>query len=196
MSESIRDHINQDSSSLPVRVIKIPLYRPEGKSKIICVGNLHHREQSGKLTTEPINFARYLSSDENPVQRKFKVGEQWTPIETAWIKDIGYIIITNKGSEPFQVVPTPEQEKEFFSRVIEVGYMLSRIVENNIVNNQTISKRTRTHFDPPQPSISNLIIPLWEIPVYEVLQGKPKDEQMYLRCKNGEVTVSIMIIPN
>jgi hypothetical protein len=203
---SIRDYM-KDTPSVEPRESRgrLAAYRPEGKPKVISVGNLHYRDAQGVVKSIPSNFAKFVDSEEQPLTRSFKIGEEWVPLELAWVKDCGYLLLRNDGGKQFQVVPTEEQRNEELSRVVEVGYMLKSSLPD-FVNETPVRSRgprnpaNRTHHDKflrvdQAEVVIPPIMPLWLIDVGAKLEGQPTSEPMYLRCRHGETTVTMMAIP-
>lgn len=174
---------------------RVATHKPDLAAKVVVVSRVHHRDTDGKVKFVTSRFARELSSREDCIIRRIVVGEAWVKLDTAWIDPVGYLIIENQGGKPFQVVPTPEQMEEARSRVVELGYPTSVIPEHP----EGRSNR-RTQWDKPRDIIplptEPVIEPFWEIVPGESMQGKPvKDRYIYLRCRNGEVTITYMALP-
>lgn len=197
---SIRDYMSANGESKqPTGLMRV--HRPEGKCKILGLGAIHHRDGQGNTKTINTNFARLLDSNDDPLQRKFSVGEEWVPLETGWVKSVGYLILRNDGGKPFQVMPTKEQAEEELSRIIEVGYLVKSSLDNLAEREiNPTKKKNRTHFDTRSLGEAEPTIPtvrtLWIIHPGEDMRGTPINDDIYLRCRHGEVTVTIMVVPN
>jgi hypothetical protein len=69
------------------------------------------------LSSEP--FSRWLSTDEQPFQRKQKAHEEWRPLEAGWLEAAGMVLLENERVR-FQVQPTPAQVAEAQEKIVEV----------------------------------------------------------------------------
>lgn len=198
---SIRDYMQgQSKEVIPLEeAIKRATHRPENPPRLIVNSNLYHRDTSGQTRGNPSRFVRILKGRDDPYIRRIIVGEQWIPLNTAWIPldQIGYLRIRNEGGKPFNVVPTPEQVEEEESRIIDIGYML---VLPQKENTAPTTKSKRTMFDPPlvkEPVVTFEPIPMWMIHPREHMEGKPYSTfPMFLRCRCGEVSVTIVAFPD
>lgn len=193
---SIRDYIKDNSIQAKLKTGVVTAHKPEQLPRVLVVTRVHHRDTDGKVKFVTSRFGRELQSKEDIYLRKIVVGEQWVVVDTAWVNPVGYLFIENTGGKPFQVIPTPEQLEEERSRIVEVGYKMVNVPEHP----EGKSKQRRDMFSPPReivPFVEPTITPLWVIHPGESMQGKPtKESLMYLRCRNGEVTVNIMATPN
>lgn len=176
-------------------------HRPDNSPKLIVYSNLHHRDTDSQLKSNTSKFVRILSSKEDVYIRKMTVGEQWIQLDTAWIKpdQIGYLRIRNEGGRVFNVQPTPEQVEEEKLRIVDIGYMLVNTHPEKKEEIPTI-KTKRTMFDPPlkvEPQIVVEPIPMWMVHPHEHMEGKPHPMfPMFLRCRHGEVSVTVVAVPN
>lgn len=197
-TNSIRDYVPEKVLVTKLPNKEIAIHRPEPTPKLIVVSHTYHRDKNGRARDITCRSVRELSNRDDCIIREMIVGEEWVQLESAWIKDIGYLVIRNNGGKPFQVIPTPEQLQEAQSRIVEIGYRL-QLPLNSLPEKKAIHS-TRTMFDPPQiiQEITPSYLTLWTIhPNGEPLQGKPSSSvPLYMRCLNGEVTVSMMIVPN
>lgn len=207
--QNIRDYMEKKSKekslTLPVEMVNpanplSPLFRPQQKPKLIVIKSVHHRNADGKVESLVVRHTRELASEDDPLMRTITVGEQWVKIDTAWIQPIGYFSFRNNGWKPFQVVPTPDQMKEAWSRVIEVGYS----VPKQIVQAKPVpydKRNPRTAFDNEIQSISvNEIIqeiePFWLIYPGESQDGRPvPNKDIYVRCQHGQTYLTIFALP-
>lgn len=185
----------------------IAVHRKDNVPKLIVHSRIYHRDKDGNVKGTLCRFLRSLTCTDDVFMRKMTIGEMWVELDLGWIQDIGYLSIQNHGGKRFNVVPNQEQLQEEQSRIIEIGYMVQSLTKESIDITQQTSlnriKKTnkRTHFDPPlikDDQLISPIMPLWLIrPGGEGIQGTPvSEEPMYLRCRHGEVTISIMCHPN
>lgn len=145
--------------------------QPYVKPKLLVISTAHYRGSDGKVKSIDCRIGRNIESKDDPIIRTVEIGEDWTPLESAWIKDIGYLFLRNDGGIKFNVVPTEEQINEAQSRVVEIGY---HVCGSTIVP-----------------------VSLWQIHVGECFQGKPiAGNDILLRCQHGKTNVTMMIHPN
>jgi hypothetical protein len=207
---SVRKSITTDnrvSVSLSSLINQL-VHKSDREPRLIVTSNLHHRDKEGQVKSSTSKFVRILGSKEDAYMRKIIVGEEWVQLETAWIKpeQIGYLRIRNEGGRAFNIQPTPEQVQEEESRIVDVGYLL---LNPEILSNFGLPeekyviptvKSKRTMFDSPlkeEPSIKIDPAPMWMIHPHEHMEGKPHlTLPMFLRCRRGEVSVTIFALPN
>lgn len=54
--------------------------------------------QTSELAGKP--YSRWLKSDDQPYKRSLPVGsEEWTPVETGWVKEIGLLVLRNQDEK-------------------------------------------------------------------------------------------------
>lgn len=201
MTEPNKGQITKDDKRKPITV-GVSAFRPdrERSTKLIVTSNVHYRYLDGRVATQSSRFARNIDNID-PVNRLLTIGEEWVELETFWIKRIGYLFLRNNGGKPFQKVPTEDEIREAQSKILEVGYMVSPLACAMTQPNPTgiPERKNRTHFD-QRPAVvetvAPIILPLWEIPPGDSMQGKPVNESVYLRCQKGETNVTIFVLPD
>lgn len=187
--EPIRDAIGTDKRTI------IPPTKPDRVPKTIVVATTHHRDSDGKVKSLVTRSTRALVSNDDPIIRKIKVNEDWIPLDTAWIKEVGHLHIMNEGGKSFQVVPTEEQRKEAQGRILEIGYLLQPVALPE-EKYKPVSRSKRTQFDTVEITAEIYPIALRIVHPGECDITVPTpDYQMYLRSRLGEITVSMMISP-
>lgn len=176
----------------------IPLHRPELPNKLTVTKKVIHRDKDGAHKFSEVRSTRVLSNQEEPYIRKMTIGETWTKLDFGWIQDVGYLQIHNRGGRPFQVIPTKEQIEEELSRIVDVAYLVSDLPTYAHPEKKNISNK-RTQWDAPLDKVTQepVYLPLWVIHPSEGVDGKPAlSIPMYLKCRKGQVTVSVFISPN
>lgn len=89
------------------------------KPRITVVETLYHQGVLGETpTTVTCQFSRELESDEQPYQRRCKVGEDPQPLDIGWIEEVGEIHIQNEEGRSLQVQPTNEEKAESAKKVL------------------------------------------------------------------------------
>lgn len=175
------------------------------QAKLIIVSNVHYRGVEGTVKTQTTRGARLIKSNDDPIERKITIGEQWYKLETAWIKTIGYLSFRNNGGKTFQEIPTPEQIEEAQAKIVELGFPLltpeEKCKEQSILQKRTmydgkiLSKEEKAQLEPQSNEPD--IIPLWQIRPGECFNAEPANGiDIYLRCQRGETSLSVFILPS
>ena len=96
--------------------------KPELKPRITVVETLYHQGVLGEIpTTVTSQFSRELESDEQPYQRRCKVGEDPQPLDMGWIEGVGEIHIQNEEGRFLQIQPTPEEQANIAKKKLRLG---------------------------------------------------------------------------
>lgn len=94
----------------------------ELKPRITVLETLYHQGVLGeKPTTVECQFERKLESDEQPYQRRSKVGEDPQPLDVGWIEEVGEIHIQNEEGRFLQRQPTDEEKVEIAKKILWLG---------------------------------------------------------------------------
>lgn len=183
-----------------------PTQQTDKQAKLILVSNVHYRGKDGTVKTQTTRTARFLKSSDDPIERKISIGEEWVKLETAWVKEIGYLSFRNNGGEPFRFVPTPEQIEEAQGKVIEIGFPLltperkyhqeqqTTLPKRTMYDGKVLSKeeKARLQLESNEPDI----IPLWQVRPGECFNAEPINNlDIYLRCQRGITSLSVFILP-
>jgi hypothetical protein len=159
--------------ALPVRTIDVTdVPTPIApRCRLTVVENVYHQPPGSDAMAVTSTYARWLDSDEQPHQRKTRIGESWQPIETGWVPEPGLILIENKGHH-FQVNPTDRQRKEADAKILLIG----------------------VHSAPGDAA--SFVIPFVEIAPGESLRISPREIQRWaIRCASGFVQTTITAFP-
>lgn len=98
---------------------------PVRKPRITVLETLYHQGVLGeKPTTVECQFERELESDEQPYQRRCKVGEDPQPLDVGWIEEVGEIHIQNNEGRSLQVQPTEEEKAETAKKSLSLGIQI------------------------------------------------------------------------
>ena len=81
---------------------------------------IHHEHFGEEPVSMNNTFSKMLGSEEEPYVRRGQVGEEWTEVETSWVKDPGYIVIVNRTGSDLQVDPTKKEKDRMGRQIIEV----------------------------------------------------------------------------
>lgn len=90
------------------------------RARFTFVGAVTHQSPDGVPTTAEIRAAAWLETDEQPWVRHTRVGADWVPLDTGYVKDARLVVVTNKGVA-FRVNPTPEQQAAADGAILSVG---------------------------------------------------------------------------
>lgn len=163
-----REELNDDPNirdEVPIRVV--PVKQP----RITIVSSVYHQIPGDKTSGPPQSkYYRWLESDEQPYSRTVKVGIEWEPIDTGWLKDKEHslLVITNSLKRLPSRKPTPEEEAEFYSHVLEIGW-----IEQD-----------------------NSVTPIGYIPVGEDIRISPLNMHRYrIRSQTPDGKYSIFLVP-
>lgn len=145
---------------------------PPSKGRVTVV----HRVMCQQVGENPFpietGFARWLETDEQPVGRTCKVGEEWTPLYHGWLESAGILIVVNEEGRRLAVVPTAEEAKEIDEKIVEVG------ISSPYMGKEFIQPFTTI---PPRG---------------EDMRINPIDlTRLRLRCRKGTARVTISLIP-
>lgn len=66
-------------------------------ARITIVSNIYHQLPGDNPYHLPDNCELEVASEEEPYQRKYKLGDSPVPIDTGWIEEIGLVHIANLG---------------------------------------------------------------------------------------------------
>jgi hypothetical protein len=74
------------------------------------------------------SFVRHLQhADEQAIERKIKVTNEWKPLELVWFNDkpelVGHLVLRNDEGRNLKVNQTAEQKAETAKKVIQVGLL-------------------------------------------------------------------------
>jgi hypothetical protein len=126
--------------------------------------------RGGEQATWESRFGRMLVTEEQPFVRKSKIGLEWQPLETGWVKDCACILLINEEGKLGHVYPTEEEKREVAERIIELGTV-------NGTDDSAVAD--------------------WEIPPGESFRGSPALDLRLLRirCRQGEARYTLVLVP-
>lgn len=157
------------------------------RGRLSFVGTVYHQLPNSQPSSSPINFSRWLNSDDTPFgPRKITVTEQWSKIDIAagWIKQCGFLIISNLEGRHLSRILTKEQREDINSKVIEVC----------LAPPPLSSYGPRDMHSPPVPKFSPIAYFL--IPPGEDLPVTPVDiSLLLLKCRKGEADCNLTFFP-
>lgn len=94
----------------------------QAKPRITVVETVSFQEPGEQPISSRQSFVAYCEgSDAAYVRPHMMIGEEWTPLDTGWIKDPGMVLVVNLEGHFTQVIPTQAERDEAELRVLEVG---------------------------------------------------------------------------
>ena len=149
-------------------------------SRYSVVGTIYHQTGGESPTSVVLQYTEKTELDEQPYQRKIKIGKEWTKVDLGWLESYGcsLIIVTNEEGR-FSVTPSKEMREEVAKRVVEIGYKTGG------------EKANRTQWSPPIE-----IVPVFKVNPNASHFGVPIDpKRIYLRCPNGTAKILLTVYP-
>lgn len=117
---------DKESSEEPEEVVidRSKLPAPKPKPRIVVKETIYHqRDFRENPITLSKGFCAELSSDEEPYQRKPKIGEKWEPLDCGWLSlNRGTIRIENLAKQEKQGILSEEEEAELAKQVIRIRF--------------------------------------------------------------------------
>jgi hypothetical protein len=146
----------------------------EPRDRITVVEQVYHRPaDGGEPTVAETRFSRELASQEQPFERRAKVGEDWQPLEHGWLESAGMLLISNEEGRHLQVNPTDEERLSISRRVLELIYAME---DDELLV--------------PQSSCT------WLIPPGESMRAYPSDvSRLCVRCQSGVARFTLRLYP-
>lgn len=102
------------------------------KARLVVVEMVYHQMPDGQPIDVAIRHSQLLESNEQPFQRRFTVGTEWTRLPLGWFKNddgivlpCSMLVIENRGMDLPQGQLTEAQKNESESRVLEHGLFIN-----------------------------------------------------------------------
>ena len=89
-------------------------------NRLSVVELVYHQPEGERGVAVESRFARNLVSTEQMYHRRITVTEEWQPIDGAWIKQAGMMVLSNDEGR-FTVQPTQEERDAANEKIVEVG---------------------------------------------------------------------------
>jgi hypothetical protein len=141
----------------------IPIINP--KDRLTVVQSFYHSVVGEEATRADGGFSRFLKTSEQCYTRWLKVAEEWIPLDTGWVTEVGLVVIKNVNTKFTQRQPTEEQKAEAAKKVLEVSYT--------------------------KDSNRSFLIPPGECyPFYPSSPG-----ELFLRCQHGQTRFDLWVYP-
>lgn len=93
---------------------------PTAPARITVVHVLYHQSPERDAKGVESRFTRIISDDGQPYMRETRFEDQWSLLDTGWIKSPGIVVIENRGTH-FRVNPTEDEERRARAKSILVG---------------------------------------------------------------------------
>jgi hypothetical protein len=141
-------------------------------SRITVRESVYYQQRGKQPTNVETRFHATSDEKEQAYERTKVIGNQWERIDLGWVKHCGMLVLRNEGTL-YEVIPEMEQKAVDDRKVLEIAFAA--------------------------PGCDNVTGP----PLYAVLSITPKasarfkpcDVQMYVRCVEGEVELTVAAFP-
>jgi len=131
------------------------------------VEHVYHQPFGEQPVGVDSSFNRKLDSDEQMFVRKFRVTEEWTPINVGWVESAGMLMLSNDEGRSLQTLPSDEEKAAVAARVVELKYQ-----------------------DAPDDQA-------WTVLPGESMRAMPSQASLLmLRCRSESARVTLTLIPN
>lgn len=152
--------------------------------RVTVIDTIYHQLPGEQPVSIDSRFGYAVTSDERPYVRKFRLGEEWIPVDVGWVEKISMLVISNEGVGFRTKQPSSEDLHDEASKVVEVAVLV-----------QLPEQKNRTMHDPPKPP-PLLPIPICEIPIGESMRMRPVDVGIFIiRCRQGTTRFVLNVIP-
>lgn len=95
---------------------------PVETDRITLCEQIYHRNLGFEPFHHTIRVSSLLSGTDQVYQRRYKVGLDWEPLDTGWIKEARYFWVENLGAPRGNLQPTPEEVEEASRQLIEISF--------------------------------------------------------------------------
>lgn len=93
------------------------------RDRITVVEYLYFNPFGDQPSAVESKFSRPLTSkDEQPYERRLRVGEEWMQLDMGWLKEVSMLRIHNQEGQFRLINPTEEEIAESQKKVLEVRY--------------------------------------------------------------------------
>jgi hypothetical protein len=93
-------------------------------SQLTVVEQVYFQQVGDQPAQFGAQWSRRIATDEQPYQRRMKVGPEWKPIDRGWITNCELLLIENNEGRFTQTNPSDEERKAAASKVVEVGLLM------------------------------------------------------------------------
>lgn len=140
--------------------------KADPKPRLTVVETVYHQIPGESPSEFSCKFSQEIESDEQPYQRKKKIGEKWEPLDLNWLKDdCGMVCICNEAKVN-QRGQTEEEKEAISKQIIQIGFRVN----------------------PDYPDL--------EVFPGESVRFRPYAPHFVcLRCQSGKVRYSLFIVP-
>lgn len=91
-------------------------------ARVLVVGQVAYTNDGNEdADSLDLTFIRPVKGVEQPVRRRFEVGEEWQPLDAAWLDAASICVIANNAGRGLQTIPTPEEAAAIDATVVEIG---------------------------------------------------------------------------
>lgn len=159
----------------------------EPRCRLTVLHTTYYQAPGQEPTSVECNYGDWLQTDEQPYSRRITVGPDWVPVDLGWIRDPGYVVITNEAPT-FRTLPTPEERADAYARVVEVGVEVPSPPEAKTVRDM--------HAPPRATPTGPVIMPVWLVGPGKDLPGVLSNPGcLRVRCTHGACRITITAYP-
>ncbi len=145
--------------------------------RITVVESVYFQELNEQPQLIESRYTRELQSQEQVYQRRVLATEEWQPLDTGWIDNVGMIVIQNNVGIFSPVLPTEEEREEAVKKILRIAF-LSALYP--IDSSQGM----------PEPE------DFWIIPPKESYRATPSDaSNLMIRSECGEFKYNLVVYP-
>lgn len=101
------------------------------QTRVTLMTKMYHQLPDFDATSpQTTPYVELMENEEQPYQRRLKVGEEWVPIDFGWTAESGcaFIHIINEYRVRRRVTPMPEVKQEDLLHVLEIGKAIKGLV--------------------------------------------------------------------
>lgn len=149
----------------PIHQLNTPT--PE-KDRITVQLAMHYQQFGEEPVSGSASFSYQIEQSEDPAyQRWHRASEKWKPLETGWVRAVGYVLLENRAGKGLNTNPSPEQLEEFSKQVILVAT--------------------------DDPSQATKVSPLQIMPGHSMMLCPTGP--LFIRCASGDVKFNVTVFP-
>lgn len=108
----------------PVDRLTVLPKRQSPKTRITIVNSAYFQPVDGDPKLFDRKWSQALTTDEEPYQRKMKVGEEWQPLESGWLNGEASLLVIQNLKPRFDHNLSEAELKEVEEKAVELGSAL------------------------------------------------------------------------
>ena len=149
----------------------------ELKANLTVLSTTYYQPPNEQPISDERRYSKWLLTDEQPYQRKLKVGPKWTRLDTGWLTECSLVSITNLEGKFTQRIPTQEERDAASARIVEIAFL------------------------PPSEYCPDKELLIRHGPSILIPSGEERNftpvrlTSVYVRCEAGEAKCSLIVYP-